>query len=182
MIPERGRSRRNPQIVKTGRSSILSDLNSVASRCNKLMNTKLDVPSVDYMDCNADVFEGSDDPSESGSYTSSNSTHAEMNALASYIRGETDFETISKITISAPPCKSCAFVLELLGVIGKVKTTKPIYKNATGSWNFPDDLKDIRLFDHGRWQTIRGYFNGSGLSDQEILQEMVNVVQSGSAF
>ncbi|MCD9185057.1 MAG: hypothetical protein LUM44_01380 [Pyrinomonadaceae bacterium] len=182
MIPDTGRARRNPQKIRNGRSSILSDLNSVASRCNKLMKTNLEVPSVDFMDCDADVYEGSDDPSESGSYTSGNSTHAEMNALASYIRGETDFETISKITITAPPCKSCAFVLELLGIIGKVKTTKAIYKNATGSWSFPDDLKDTRLFDPGRWQTIRGYFKDSGLSDQEILDEMVAVIQSRSAL
>lgn len=181
MVPYLGRVRRNPQKISSGRGSVLSDLNSVDSRCNKLMKTDLGALAVDYMDCSADIYEGSEVPSKSGSYTPSTSTHAEMNALASYIRGETDFETISKITITAPPCKSCAFVLELLGIISKVKTTKPIYKHATGSWSFPDDLKDTDLFDHGRWQTIRGYFKDSGLNDQEILAEMVNVVQSRSA-
>lgn len=182
MIPSIGRVRRNPYAISEGKGKVLSDLESVASRCNKLMKTNLDAAAVDFMECNADVYEGSDTACATGSYTSSNSTHAEMNALASYIRGETDFETISKITITAPPCKSCAFVLELLGVIDKVKTTKAIYKHATGSWSFPDELKDTRTFDAGRWQTIRGYFKNSGLSDQEILEEMVKVVQSRSSL
>lgn len=172
---------KNPHKIKSGRQSVLSRLENVGVRCNDLIAKDLDKKAVNYMACNADVFEGSDTASASGHYTADSCVHAEMNALALYIRTETDFRTVDKIEISAPPCKSCGFVLELLGVIGKVKTTKQITKHATGSWKWPDKLKDPRTFDDAKWQIIKNYFSGSGLSDYEILEHTVNVVQSQSA-
>ena len=169
-------------IVFTAKSSVLGRLDTIAGRCNPLMHTDLDAEEVDYMDCVARVYEGSDDPSSEGIYTSANSTHAEMNALATYIQTETDFETIDKIEITAPPCKSCAFVLHLLGVIDKVHTTKNIYKHYTGSWTWPQNLRDPSTFHLGRWNKIKGYFDKSGLSDTQILDEVIKVVQSRSAL
>lgn len=175
-------SAKNPHKIKSGRGDVLMRLENVGDRCNKLMNTDLQKPTVSYMQCNADVFEGDDTPSAFGHYTASSCTHAEMNALAKYIRTETDFRTIETIQITAPPCKSCAFVLELLGVISKVKTTKKITKHATGSWFWCDELKDTRTFDQTKWQIIKNYFNGSGLTETEILAEVVNVVQTKAAY
>jgi deoxycytidylate deaminase len=169
-------------IVSTAKSSVLGRLDTIAGRCNPLMHTDLDAEEVDYMDCVARVYEGSDEPSSEGIYTSANSTHAEMNALATYIQTETDFETIDKIEITAPPCKSCAFVLHLLGVIDKVHTTKNIYKHYTGSWTWPQHLRDPSTFHLGRWNKIKGYFDKSGLSETQILDEVIKVVQTRSAL
>jgi len=181
-IGKRKSSSTNSSIVSSGKNSVLGRLETIAGRCNPHMSTDLGAVEVDYMDCVAKIYEGGDDPSCEGQYNASTSTHAEMNALAAYIREETDFETISRITITAPPCKSCAFVLNLLGVIDKVRTTKSIYKHATGSWTWPAALRDPATFHPGRWNKIKGYFDKSGLSDGEILAEVVKVVQSRSVL
>ena len=173
------RVRVNQTKVREGKSEILSQLNNVEGRCNSKMTldlTKSD--EVGFMDCTADLYDAGSASLGSGSYNAGNSTHAEMNALAAYIVGKTDFTAVSKITISAPPCKSCAFVLELLGLIGKVQTTKNIYKHATGSWQWPDMLKTITAFDSTRWNTIKNKFAGSGWSEQDILNAVIDIVQT----
>jgi deoxycytidylate deaminase len=184
------RRRVNVGKIKEGRMTVLSQLNTVGSRCNGSMDKTLpkavvvDSDSGDgeisYMECKAKIWEGSDDPVAEGVYNSAYSIHAEMDALADYITQETDFLTIDRIEITAPPCKSCAFVLELLGVINKVKTTKGIYKHATSAWKWNPRLLDPDSFEQGRWTTIKNYFKDSGLSEQEILDEVVKIVESQS--
>jgi deoxycytidylate deaminase len=177
------RSLRNPVKIAEGKSYVFAQLGTANSRCSSQMDrTLVNDGDGEFMSCNAEVYEGSDDAVSTGAYNSGTSTHAEMNALSAYIAQETDFETISRIVISSPPCKSCAFVLELLGAIDKVRTTGDVYKNATSSWEWPQALRDPRTFDGTRWRQITGKFANSGLSDAEILEAMVSVVKRQSAL
>jgi len=175
------RSRKNPAKKKAGKDKVLEEVKSIENRCNKEISTDLATNKVEYMNCKAKVFEGSDKAVSEGEYSAQKSTHAELNALAAYIEQESDFSTIEKIEITSPPCKSCAFVLELLGAIDKVQTTGKIHKMHTSAWIWPNPLKDIGTFDGTRWAELKGYFAGSGLSDQEILEEIINVVQRQSS-
>lgn len=176
-------SRRNASKIRSGRDDILDLLNKVDSRCNVLFNKRLSGAPVDYMSCSSTVFEDSEGEAVvQGRYDFRNCIHAEMDALAQYISRESDFRTIEKIEITAPPCKSCAFVLELLGVISKVKSTGGIKKHFTGSWRWPEALKDTNTFDFAKWSFFKSKFINSGLSDSQILDEIVKVVQYKSAY
>jgi hypothetical protein len=177
-----GRGRRtvkNPTVISSGKGSILDQLNKVNLRCTT-MDTTLADTGVDFMECKAKIYAGAELKAE-GEYNAGTSTHAEMNALAKYVGGGGTLSSITQIEITAPPCKSCGFVLELLGLIGKVKTTKDIYKHFTGSWNWPGALQNSLLFSD-RWGTLKTYFSGSGLSDPEILTAIVQVVRSQSSL
>jgi deoxycytidylate deaminase len=131
--------------------------------------------------CKAEVFEG-DTVSTSGEYDSNASIHAELNALVSYIGLKSDLSNISKIRITSPPCKSCAFVLKLLGLLDKVQTTKQIYKEHTGSWVWPQALQNSQLFYAEQWKWVREQFDKTGIADEEIIPYMVAVIQSKCAF
>lgn len=174
----------NRSKINTGKQWVLTQLNNVAGRCNKSMTiTGEQNIEVGYMDCKAYIY--GDAPGESveeGEYISAKSEHAEMNALSKFMDFYDDLDDIEMIEISAPPCKSCAFVLELLGLIGTVQTTKDIYKHATGSWHWPENLRNINLFSAGRWATVRHNFAGAGLNDQQILDTVIEVITSQSAL
>ncbi|WP_083858269.1 hypothetical protein [Gallaecimonas xiamenensis] len=180
------RNKINPMKVSEGRQSVLRRLQSVAGRWNETLDTTLVLAQApeeenDYMSCNAVIFNHDDEISE-GAYDSVRSTHAEMNALVEYLQDGGDLADIQRIEITSPPCKSCAFVLELLGVIDRVVTTDEIYKKATSSWVWPQALQDRGLFDHARWAWVRAQFEGSGLDQDKVRSAMVDVVQSESAL
>ena len=166
--------------VQFGVNSIKTRFESVASRGNRVMRKDLPVvkSGTGEKECNAYVYEGDDEATATGEYNSVACTHAEINALAAYIAEETNFQTISKIEITAPPCKCCAFVLELLGVLNKVRTTGDIYKNPTGSWVWHNALKDPRTFDGTEWNTIKTYFARANMTDDQILQTVVTTIQT----
>jgi deoxycytidylate deaminase len=133
--------------------------------------------------CKAEVYDAGMNPSATGQYDSFNSIHAELNALTSYIRHNNDFSNISKIRITSPPCKSCAFVLKLLGQLDKVYTTKQIYKEHTGSWVWPEELQKSDLFSATPWNWVKGRFAKTGVADdKEIIAYMVAVIQNKSAL
>lgn len=175
------RAHRNPMLVQQGRSKVLASLNTVDDRCNDDMDQTLAAPAVGFMQCNADVFDGGHAAAAQGTYNAQTCTHAEMNALAAYIGNHNDFGAVTSIEITSPPCKSCAFVLELLGLIDAVVTTGPISKHFTGSWRWPDALQNHNLFANARWHTVRGWFVGSGLTDAEVVERVVQVVRSKSS-
>jgi hypothetical protein len=131
--------------------------------------------------CKAEVFEG-DAISASGEYDSSASIHAELNALVSYISLKSNFSNISKIRITSPPCKSCAFVLKLLGLLDKVQTTKQIYKEHTGSWVWPQELQNSQLFSAEQWEWVQEQFEKTGIAGDDILPYMFAVIQSKCAY
>jgi len=132
--------------------------------------------------CKAEIFDGGMTPSATGEYDSVHSIHAELNALTSYISRKSDFSNISKIRITSPPCKSCGFVLRLLGLLDKVHTTKQIYKEHTGSWVWPRELQGFQLFSAGQWNLVREQFEKTGVADQDIIPYMVAVIQNKSAY
>jgi len=178
-VPSLGSTRRRIDISKVvaGRAKIVRELDNIASISNNKMAVRVSAIAVEYMQCDAKVYEGSDDAVSAGSYTAQTATHAEMNALIEYIAQEIDYRTVSAIHISSPPCKSCAFVLELLGLTDKVITTGLVHKHFTSSWKWPDELKDVYAFDSTRWTLLKSYFADSGYSEQEILSAMVEIVQ-----
>jgi len=171
----------NLMIVGEAKRSVQGRLNTIGGICNGSLNVDFGVPRASFMNCVAKIYkEGSDEVAGEGRYNAGTSTHAEMNALAAYLEENPDFRSIRRIEISAPPCKSCAFVLNLLGVVSKVHTTKKIYKHFTGSWTWPDELQDTTLFNLAAWNKVKGFFDKSGLSDQQILEAVVNVVRTQS--
>jgi deoxycytidylate deaminase len=173
------RVRRNPEKMAAGKEYVLLRLETVGTRCNPKLSTDLGDEEVGYMECKAKVYEGETLVGE-GAYDSVTSTHAEMNALAAAMAAQGSLSKVTRIEITAPPCKSCAFVLELLTVIDKVVTTKGIYKHATGSWSWPAALQDDDDFSILQWYQIREHFSGSGLSDGEVRDAMVKVVRTQS--
>jgi deoxycytidylate deaminase len=175
------RLRLNPLKVGAGKSSVHLQVCTVETRCNDKLRKDLDGMDVDYMACVASIFGLNDDIAwATGAYSASTSTHAEMNALATYIGQGLALDDVQTIEISAPPCRACAFVLELHGLVETVSTTKDIYKNFTGSWRWPDALKNPANFDQARWQTVQSWFAGSGLTETQILEVVVGVVESHS--
>lgn len=131
--------------------------------------------------CKAEI-DGGMNPSATGQYDSVHSIHVELKALTSYIRQKTDFSNISKIRITSPPCKSCVFVLTLLGLLDKVRTSQQIYKEHTGSWVWPLALQNSQLFSAVQWNWVREQFEKTGVADQDIIAYMVAVIQIKSAF
>lgn len=181
----------NRGVVAAGKQSVLHDLENMQTGGNRGMTiiataaaaAAADAVDVGFMECVATVFDNIENESSStGQYNAVTSTHAEINALVDYIAAETDFTTIERINISSPPCKSCAFVLELLGLLPVVHTSGSIYKHYTGSWEWPEQLRDHLTFDPIRWNTVRGYFGGANLSDAQIVEEIVKVVKFRSVL
>jgi len=174
------RVRRNPAKINAGKEYVLLRLETVAERCNAKLSTELEGEDAGYMDCKARVYDKDDELIGEGEYNSVANTHAEMNALAAVMAAKGGLGDVARIEISSPPCKSCAFVLEMLTVIGKVVTTGGIYKHFTGSWNWPDTLQDDDDFSILYWYHIREHFSGSGLTEGEIRNAMVQVVRTKS--
>jgi deoxycytidylate deaminase len=81
----------------------------------------------------------------SGTYDSNTSTHAEMAAVSKYVGQGHNLANITLIEISEPCCTACRFVLDLLGLIGVV-SAGDTYKDFTGSWRWPDNLRNPALF------------------------------------
>lgn len=182
------RKRINRSKIMRAKEFVFDLLDSVDDRMNDDLHIKIDESkknekedATDYMSCSARIYEGGENAVASGEYDSNSSIHAEMNALAEYIRQESDFITISRIEISSPPCKSCAFVLELLGVSDKVYTNGKIYKHATSAWAWPEQLKLLQTFDAKKWSRITNQFSGSGLDPEDMLKLVVQVVQNQSS-
>ncbi len=168
----------NPIVISSGKINVLRRLEIIENLCREIQ-INLTAEEADYTDCVARIYVN-DYVVEEEEYKEENATHAEMNALAKYIKNGGVLAYIDRIEITAPPCKSCAFVLNLLGVINKVHTTKNIHKHATGSWKWHDRLQNLALFNLGQWNTIKRYFDESGLNDRQILDEVIKVVQSRS--
>ncbi|CAM7500740.1 hypothetical protein OGY07_12895 [Citrobacter sp. Cs237] len=175
------RRRINTSNVTRGKQCVYAALDNIGIRYRSKINTALSGGGEDnYMSCNAVIrIDGVTEAIE-GSYNAMTCTHAEMTALDNYFSSANKDKKINCIEISSPPCKSCAFVLELLGLIGVVKTTGDIYKHFTSSWKWPVSLQDKSIFDVSRWSTIKTYFNDSGLDEDEILKYVVDVVRTNS--
>ncbi len=176
------RTRHDPQKISKGREAVLARLNKVDVRCNPKLDTSLSQQETDYMSCVATVYLGADEPCYQGRFDSGACVHAEMAALSAAISNERDLSRVTSIEISSPPCKSCAFVLELLGLMDKVLTTRTIYTHFTGSWKWPEDLQNVNDFDHLGWREICDHFAGSGLDAEEIKANMLQVVRTQTSL
>lgn len=181
-----GRPRResiNPEKKKLGAQCIESKLNSIYDNFAIVEDDSVEKSC--GMGCDAIIYtlHGDSDYQEAatGTYTPSTSTHAEINALSTYIAMMGRIDQITAIKISSPPCKQCAFVLKLLGLGGLVVTRKATRKIATGSWKWPDNLKSTSLFDPDVWNEIVHPFCKSGMDEAQIVEVMVKVVSSGSS-
>lgn len=163
----------------------MASLDSVATRCNRKIITSLPPGGAGgFMSCYAQVYDATSvvRPAARGQYKAATSTHAEMNALANYLRRHGTLAGITRIVISSPPCKSCAFVMELLGVIGKVVTTGKIYKHATSAWAWPARLRNPTSFQRARWMEIKRDFLGTGLTEKQIVGHVAHVVSTRSSL
>jgi deoxycytidylate deaminase len=79
-----------------------------------------------------------------GAYTSGDSQHAEMNAISALIAAGGTLAQVTKIVISSPPCSACALMLSAFNLTAKVQAGET-YKDFTGSWRLPDNLRDTAL-------------------------------------
>ena len=176
------RHRRNvkdPGVILSGKESVYTSLTDVAGRCNKLITIKQSGLEQAFMNCTATIKSYNNNSVES-SYDSINCIHAEMSALEKHILANKSIASIRNIHISSPPCKCCAFVLELFGVINRVTTTGSIWKMPTGSWAWPASLQVPDKFDTPRWKEIKLFFESSGLNEKEVLKNVIRVIQSKS--
>ena len=178
MPATRGAAAVNKSVVMNAKGLILQSLDLVSGRVNNLMNTTL-APgaAVGYMNCQADIYVNGVIV-QTAYYTPGESIHAEMNALADFVCNGRNLPTITQIDITAPPCKSCAFVMELLGVVHTVRTTGATYKNFTSAWNWPDELQNAVLFDPIRWNQLNNFFSKSGYSHAQKIEAIVKVVRT----
>lgn len=158
--------------IGTGRNHVLGMIDAIVKRSNELMDTSLNKPKTKFKECRAEV-KTANGVAATGSYNSTECTHAELNALAEYVSNGGDLSQITSIEVTSPPCKSCNFVLYIHGLRGKVKTTGKVSKSFTGSWKWPDELQDPAKFNRDAWNGIKASF---GAEQPNALYNMVKVV------
>ena len=106
-----------------------------------------------------------------------------MDALAQYYstRHSSRIGSISKIQVSSPPCKKCAFVMNLLGVIGLVEAPGPTCTMPPGgSWAWPDVLKNPVLFQSDLWTNLDSFCKrkDKNYTADEIAKDIYEAVHS----
>lgn len=158
--------------IGKGRNHVLGMIDAIVKGSNELMDMTLNKPKTKFKECNAEV-KTANGVAATGSYDSVACTHAELNALAAYVSQGGDLAHITAIEVTSPPCKSCNFVLYIHGLRGKVKTTGKVSKNYTGSWKWPENLKDPAKFNANAWNGIKVSF---GAEQGKALTNMVHVI------
>lgn len=177
---------RNPEIVKKGKACVSLLHNTIDKRMIYTINQEGTASSSSSststdMSCTAVLTAGA--KTYAKAYDSKFSLHAEMSALASFVKDGGAISDIDKIVISSPPCLHCAFVLWLLGIPAEnIHTTGLSYKKATSSWAWPKELANHELFETTRWRIIQAWFDGSNLPEGEICTIMMSVVRTGAVY
>ncbi|MCU1752190.1 hypothetical protein [Pseudomonas sp. 6D_7.1_Bac1] len=186
------RIRWNVGLINAGQDKIITFMKyEILNIANKKMEKTLEsVQGDNAMACHATVCSRKTAAAKSeeiaGDYCARTCIHAEMEALEKYMKlvgsalnNKEMKNDLVRITVTSPPCLSCAFVLELFGVLDKIKTTKDVYKGFTSSWKWPDGLKKIADFDPGFWLSIQAGFKDSGCTDDDIVKMMVKIIEGG---
>jgi hypothetical protein len=180
------RQTKNISIKKQARQKVLELCKKMDKIGNDYINKGFLKPQDQNLiekSCVAKIYEFANNTAQvEGKYDAASMTHAEMDALTQYIKGKEYFGQISSIEITSPPCKECAFVLQLHNLLINVRTTGEIHKHFTGSWKWPEELKEKKRFSTKAWQELLSYYKGSGLEEDEVLQDVVLVIQKQTEF